>query len=207
MTTTIEGIGVPFGGPFSGRDSYDTFFTARTNLGLDLQPDGGPLLYQHGLDPTIRMTPIGRWEVIETTTAGVRVRATIADGPFHDAIRALLDEGALAFSPGSAEHSVRYNARTGEVIDWPLWEISLTPNPSNSYAVVSGIGGIRILGSGPVVRVVAAVSDPAPAVRVVRAAKAAPGGRVVRVRPTLQVGIFTPEQIRDIRRASGLTDR
>jgi hypothetical protein len=124
---------------------------AVTQLHLDLQPHGGPLLYQHGLDPSVGLSPIGRWFPEGTTAGGLRVRAVLDPiSPFYDAIRSLLDDRMLGFSPGSAEHSQRINRKTGEILDWPLWEISLTPSPSNTLGTVDAPVAIRIVRPGTV---------------------------------------------------------
>src|SRR5574340_556400 len=58
---TIEGR-LAYGGPFGGRDFYRTIFSARTDYGLDLHPDGLPVLFDHGFDTEIGLHPVGRTE-------------------------------------------------------------------------------------------------------------------------------------------------
>jgi hypothetical protein len=68
----IEGWAVPFDGHIAGgKDSYNTFFSARTNFALDWFPmDARPTLYQHGLDPDTSITPVGRMRSIEVKETG-----------------------------------------------------------------------------------------------------------------------------------------
>lgn len=134
----IEGLGVPFGGPFGGKDLYGTTFTARTDLALDLHPGGVPVLYQHGFDDEIGLAPVGRVASYRTTPEGVWVRAQLDKrAAYYTRIRALLEQDALGFSAGSAEHSVRWDEGSGEILVWPLHEISLTPTPANPLAVIA----------------------------------------------------------------------
>lgn len=134
----VEGLGVPFGAPraMHGKDTYRTYFSARTDLALDTTAaDGsGPLLWQHGMDPAVGLMSVGRWTPVRTDKRGVWVRAELdPKGPFTEPIGEALDAGLLGFSPGSAEHSVEVGP-DGMIRQWPLWEVSLTPTPSNPLA-------------------------------------------------------------------------
>lgn len=152
----LEGLGIPFGGPFDGRDSYGTFASARTDFHWDLFPDvvpgksgarsaeqGQPKFirpntFHHGFDKTVGLSRIGGWSPTRTDDDGVWVQAQLDKHQAHYAkVRALLDKGALAFSVGSAEHSVRIDEKTGEWLDWPAYELALTPTESNPYAQIA----------------------------------------------------------------------
>ena len=140
-TRTIE-LRLAYGGPFNGRDTYRTYFSARTDWGLDLHPEGVPILYNHGFDPDFGLRPIGRSAPTATFRSdadGLWVQAEIDKRHqyYETRVRPLLDKGALGASQGSAEHSVRIDGKTGEVKAWPLGEISLTPTESNPWNMVA----------------------------------------------------------------------
>src|SRR4026207_892300 len=61
---TLEILGVPFGGPNSGRDSDGERFTPSTNLYLD-KYSKIPIVLSHGLDPKTGK-PVGKPEYIGT---------------------------------------------------------------------------------------------------------------------------------------------
>ena len=141
----IEGYGPAFGGPFRGRDSYHTFASTRTNFHWDLFPDDmteprfvRPLNFQHGFDPDVGLTRVGGWSPVRTTDKGVWIRAQLdKHHAYYGAIRELLGNDALAFSPESAEHAVRIDEKTGEWLDWPAIAMALTPTPSNPWSAIA----------------------------------------------------------------------
>jgi hypothetical protein len=133
----LEGLGIPFGGPFNGSDSYGTRATRDSNLHLDAWPDGGLLLYHHGLDPEIGFSRIGSWKPIRTDDKGVWIQAQLMKAhAWADAIGELVDLGALGFSAGTRQDNMSYT-RTGDWRDWPVMEISLEPMRSNPWAVIT----------------------------------------------------------------------
>jgi hypothetical protein len=170
----IEGLGIPFGGPFAGRDSYGTFASPRTDFFWDLFPDVVPLTvragdvdevigearfirpvtYNHGFDSDIGLSRIGGWSPVRTDPDGVWVQAQIDKrAKWYARIAPLLDKNALGFSSGSAEHAVRFDERTGEWLEWPVYELALTPTEANPLAAIAAraaaagtrLGGQRIL--------------------------------------------------------------
>jgi hypothetical protein len=137
-TITIEGYGVPFGGPIKGKDMHGQYFSKNTDFALDLIPDGQrPLLYQHGLDKTLKTSVIGRWSVKKIDDGGVWVSAQLnARSEYINEIKELLDQDALGFSSGTMGHLVQVSPKSGEILKWALVELSLTPNPANPNAYV-----------------------------------------------------------------------
>jgi len=135
---TIEGYGVPFGGPIKGRDMHGQFFSKNTDFALDLIPDGQrPLLYQHGLDKKLDTQVIGRWGVKRIDDGGVWVQAQLnARSEYINEIKELIDQDALGFSSGTMGHLVKVSSKTGEILKWALVELSLTPNPANPNAYI-----------------------------------------------------------------------
>lgn len=137
----IEGIGIPWGGPWvgadgQGRDLYGQFFSAKTELCLDWFPER-PLLYQHGFDASTGTSVVGRvkaWEV--KADQGVWVQAQLdASSEYFDALKDLIEKGRLFFSSGSVEHLFKA-AKDGEILMWPWIELSLTPSPANLFATL-----------------------------------------------------------------------
>lgn len=155
----IEGLGYPF----KSRDTYGTFFSARTAYHWELFPDvtpgatrdGGPLFirpvtYHHGFEPDFGLDRIGGWSPVRMDDDGVWVQAQIDKRHRYYAtrIKPLLDSGALGLSGGSAEHSVRIDT-SGEIVEWPTYELALTPVESNYLAQVATRAGetLRIVAS------------------------------------------------------------
>lgn len=133
---TIEGWLVPFDGPFSGKDSYGTRFTASTDYALDWFTER-PLLFQHGLDPATGLTPVGRIRSVEVKDKGVWMQAQLdAQSEYFESIREMVKAGKLFLSSGSVEHLVQIDRRSGDVLRWPLIEGSMTPTPSNLLATI-----------------------------------------------------------------------
>lgn len=134
--TMLEGLLVPYGGSFNGRDSYGTFASRNTEFCLDWFPVR-PFLYHHGLDAYTRATPIGRITTLEKRDAGIWMKAQLdAHNEYIDEIRKLVDAGALGLSSGAMAHLVEIDDKTGEWRQWPIVEGSLTPSPSNLLATV-----------------------------------------------------------------------
>lgn len=154
----IEGR-LAFGGPFNGRDTYRTFFSARTDWVLDLHPEGVPVLFNHGFDPEFGLSTLGRSEPtasFRTDADGVWVQLQLDKRQKYYAtrVRPLLDAGGLGLSQGSAEHSIRIDQKSGEVLLWPLGEISLTPTEANPWNVVATrsaetVAMLRIVAADP----------------------------------------------------------
>jgi hypothetical protein len=137
--TRLEGWLVPFDGHVAGgKDSYNTRFSARTAYALDWFPAGRPLLYQHGMDTETGIAPVGRIDSLEVRDAGVWMQAQLDKGnEYFEAIREMVKAGKLFLSSGSVEHLVQVDARSGEMLRWPIVEGSLTPTPANLYATVA----------------------------------------------------------------------
>ena len=137
-TLEVRGLGIPFGGPINGKDLHGQFFSAKTDFAWDLIPDGArPLLYQHGLDDTVKTEVVGRWGVEKVDAKGVWVRAQLsARSSYLSEIKELLTEDALGLSSATMGHLVKVNQKNGEILNWPVVELSLTPNPANPTAYV-----------------------------------------------------------------------
>lgn len=135
----IEGPGMPFGGPFNGRDLDQQYFSKTTDFALDwFAPNARPLLYHHGLDDDAGTTVVGRvksWEV--KADIGVWTQAQLdKQSKYFAAIKEMVAAGKLYLSSGAMAHLVQVEQKTGEIKRWPWVELSLTPTPANLLARV-----------------------------------------------------------------------
>lgn len=135
----LDILAIPFGGPISGRDTDGETFTPSTNLHLDWYAGGTmPLLYHHGFDPTLKADPIGRVDVSSATMEddGWWVRAQLDKAhQYYRQIKELIEREALGASSQALGTLTRYS-KTGEILEWPWVELTLTPSPANLYATV-----------------------------------------------------------------------
>lgn len=136
----IEGLAIPYGGSFKGRDLHGETFSAKTDLALDWFPDEGrPFLYHHGLDRAVKTTLVGRQISREERPMGQWVQVQLDKrSKYMDAISDLVDKGALGFSSGSMPHLVR-TAKNGHIDRWPWVELSGTPTPAEPGAAVYAV--------------------------------------------------------------------
>lgn len=133
---TIEGWGVPFGGPMNGRDMDGEAFTRATNLYLDAY-EKRPLLYNHGGDDLVRWTPVGQQTKATRRERGIWVEAQIDMAKeYSELLLELLGQEMLGFSSGANPRSVAKSA-DGLITEWFWNELSLTPTPANPFAMVS----------------------------------------------------------------------
>lgn len=135
----IEGRAIPFGGPFHGKDTYGTFFSVRTDLALEPPIK---VWYNHGFDPDFGFSSLGRVTSVRTEDDGIWVQTQIDKRHkyYETRVKPLLDDPSgpqLGFSAGSAEHSYREDPKTGELLSYPVHEISLTPTEANPWAAIA----------------------------------------------------------------------
>lgn len=133
---TIEGIAMPFGGPFNGRDLEGESFTAKTDFALDWFAER-PLLYEHGFDKDMGTSVVGRvkrWGIDEKV--GVWFEAQLDKAHrYYEAIQKLIEQGKLFVSSGALSYMTE-RKETGEITRWPWVELSLTPRPANPMATL-----------------------------------------------------------------------
>lgn len=136
----IEGLAIPYGGPLAGKDRHGEDFGPDTDLALDWFPEEGrPVLYQHGLDDTLKTTLAGRQIEREAMDDGQWVKVQLDRRNRHKAqLDELIDQGALSFSSGAPPHLVQ-TRKDGHIIRWPWVELSLTPTPANDWAGVYAV--------------------------------------------------------------------
>jgi hypothetical protein len=139
-------LAIPFGGPIEsgegkGVDTDGEFFSENTDLCLDWFPTQRPLLYEHGRDDDLQVTPIGRVDVTsaEKDEAGWWLRAQVEkSNRYWSAISQLIEDDLLYASSGAMSHLVK-RTKDGEITRWPWVELSLTPNPANLFATVQPV--------------------------------------------------------------------
>jgi hypothetical protein len=135
----IEGLAIPFGGPFAGKDLHGEAFDAETDFAFDWFPNGRPVIYDHGTDKTLKAAPTGRQVDQEIRDIGVWAKVQLdRSNAYFGAIKELVDRGKLFFSSGSVPHLVE-TTKEGKIKRWPWIELSLTPQPANPMAAVYAV--------------------------------------------------------------------
>jgi len=91
------------------------------------------LLFQHGRNPNIGRSPIGKVLEARLDDVGLWVRAQVFKAnQAADAVWNLIQQGIQHFSVGALEKAVR---KLGQrIVEWPLVEISIEPMAANPYA-------------------------------------------------------------------------
>ncbi|HOA23223.1 MAG TPA: phage major capsid protein [Aggregatilineales bacterium] len=135
----LDVLGVPYGGPFGGKDAEGEYFTPESDLWLERIPRR-PVVYYHGLEeedspPQIIGEELG-WERRED---GVWFRVLLDRGSaLARRIWEAAQKGFARASSGAIGHLVR-TAPDGRILVWPIGELSLLDArehlPANPYAV------------------------------------------------------------------------
>lgn len=135
----IEGLAIPFGGPFAGKDLHGESFGPDTDFALEWFPDEGrPVLFDHGLDTGMKTALVGRQIERAAQDAGHWVKVQLDKrNRYFDQITKMVNDGALSFSSGSLSHLVKVD--DGSIKSWPWVELSLTPTPANPDAAVYAV--------------------------------------------------------------------
>ena len=155
----IEGLAIPFGGPFAGKDLHGEDFGPDTDLALEWFPtEGRPVLYNHGLDESVKGAPVGRQIERTLTDLGHWAKVQLDKrSRYFEAIKELVDKEALAFSSGAIPHLVQAR-KDGHIEHWPWVELSLTPTPANPEAMVYAVKTVDAIEH--IAAVKAAIPDP-----------------------------------------------
>lgn len=112
------------------KDLQKQFFTKSSELWLDKYPVV-PALFHHGLDPAVGLSVVGHRLKAQVEERGVWVKHWIDKAnKFWAWVEPLLKAEKLFYSPGSANHLVRIDAKTGEIFSYPVIEDTLTPIPA-----------------------------------------------------------------------------
>lgn len=124
----VTGRVVTFSGP-RDPDRVNDFFTQETDFWLNGPNERRPVIYHHGLDPTLKRRRFGNVE-LSLAADGVWAEGSIqADDPDARKLHELAEQGALRWSTGSVAHLVVKSLRGGanHIDEWPIAECSLTP--------------------------------------------------------------------------------
>lgn len=145
----IEGYAIRFSDG-SKRDLDNEYFTKNTFLGYT---EKVPVFYDHALNGEVKKIPIG-YAQLERREDGIYSKGVLTTDVVKDffsdelekaqkyleKIKELGIKGYLGFSTGTAAHTVVKSAN-GEIKQWILTELSLTPTPAeplNDANVKSG---------------------------------------------------------------------
>ncbi len=124
----VGGYLVIWGGP-DQRDLQGEYFTPETELGLDWYAQR-PVLYQHGLDGSLKAAVIGVIDTLRPDDTGLWAEAQLdLRQRYVRVVQKLVDKGVLGWSSGSLPHLVEV-AGDGQIKHWPIVEGSLTPTPA-----------------------------------------------------------------------------
>lgn len=119
---------------FSGAADPDLsgeYFTKSTDFFLDADQPRAVILYDHGLDPTLKARKLGRGDLkVDDVGVWLEAQLTLRDD-YEKAIYAMAEAGKLGWSSGSAPHLVEREKikKSVEIKSWPIVEASLTPQP------------------------------------------------------------------------------
>ena len=133
----VEGWAIPFGGPLTGEKDLDgEAFSKDTEFFLDAY-DERPLLFEHGNDKTMGMSPIGPSGEWEKRDDGIWLLTQIERAAkYREHLIELAKRGLLGFSSGAHPMS-KVKSASGRIEQWMWIETSLTPIPSNPFGMVA----------------------------------------------------------------------
>ena len=140
----LEILAAPYGSP-TDRDHLNEWFSARTDFMIDVG-DKRPALYFHGFTPDKKMSVkptsnvLGKAHVSRIDDEGVWMEAELKEGRLADRVWEAAEKGTCRASTGSINYLCRSDDKTGEVLAWPIAEISLIDeglgrHPVNDKAV------------------------------------------------------------------------
>ncbi len=139
----LDVLGIPFGGPYNGKDADGERFSPQTNLHLDKYPYA-PVVHYHGFNedgtPTKAPEYIGKTESHEVKEDGVWFRVILDKASeIAKGIMQAAKEGLARASSGSVSHLTRID-KDGHIREWPVAELSIFDTrggmePANNYAV------------------------------------------------------------------------
>lgn len=131
----IEGLGIPFGGPFAGKDLHGDDFGPDTDLCLEWF-DKRPLLFEHGQDSKLQHSKIGTVINYNVTEDGVWVQAQLDKrAKYYKIVKQLIDAQGAGFSAGALDYLIKGSKSDPKhATRWPWIEMSITPIPANPLA-------------------------------------------------------------------------
>jgi phage head maturation protease len=126
---------------FDSVDLQNEYFTKNTFLGVE-ENSKTILMYNHGLDETLKRVPIGQTIKYAIDDYGLSFEAELKalnpnlwkelqiddNQKYLDAIKDMIKSGNLGVSSGAVGHSVIKS--NNEIKQWLIGELSLTPTPA-----------------------------------------------------------------------------
>lgn len=128
----IQAYGAIWGSP-QQRDLHKEWFSKSTEELTSVFDQMGkiPFFFQHAADETIKSTVIGEVVEMSTDDIGLWYRARVRE---HEAykrmVKPLLEEKKLYSSTGVLPAAKRVNKMTGQIVRWPIIEITGTHTPA-----------------------------------------------------------------------------
>ncbi len=102
-----------------------------------------PLLYHHAMDPAVKAAVVGTVDVMIPDDVGLWYEAQLDKATqYKQAIRQLVQQAALATSSGRLPGAGKVSPE-GEVLRWPICEVSLTPMPMEPRLMVRPVAEIK----------------------------------------------------------------
>ena len=142
---TLEVLGAPFGGHLDGKDTDEQFFSPKTDFMVQVG-DTRPVIYYHGKSPKgvnmLKPEVIGVATVSRIDGAGVWFDVKLGLSLLADRVLTAAAEGLAKASSGAINYLIRVAEKTGEILTWPLAELSLFDTgpgrqPANQLASVA----------------------------------------------------------------------
>ncbi|CAK0770162.1 putative Phage major capsid protein [Gammaproteobacteria bacterium] len=141
---TLDVLGVPFGGPFNGRDMVGEKFTPRTKVHEDIYHEI-PVFYYHGYDENFRPQGdpiiIGKATYDHVDNSGHWYKVILDKAQqLAERVWEAAKAGTARASSGTIAHILR-KTQDGEITNWPVVEMTLTDRltgklqAANAYAV------------------------------------------------------------------------
>lgn len=141
----IGGHAVLWGSP-TKRDLMDEFFTTKTAelTAIFDVTKRLPLLYEHAIDGKLMTTVVGLVDKVQADEVGLWYEAQLTmAGKYRAAIDELIGQGLLGTSSGTLPAARRVDRKTGQVLRWPVVEISLTPRPAEPRMMERPVAEIK----------------------------------------------------------------
>ena len=143
-------LGVPFGGPISGRDVDGEAFTPKTDIWLQVG-DSRPVTYLHGYGPDSSedvqgipvITGVAKYTGADERGHWFRVKLDTGEPLAQRILQAANTSIPVRASSGALSHLVRMNKFSAGLIDvWPVGELAIFDTndwrlPANDFAVVN----------------------------------------------------------------------
>lgn len=162
---------VSYYGHKNGKDAHGEYFSPRTDFAVEDFPTP-PLLYYHGYDEANRKMskPVvtGKFVSRRNTTQGHALLYQLKSGKYADLQWSAALKGECVVSPGTVGHLIRKSDRDGELLYWPLaevsaWDYSDKRKPANLHSVAAPVLKALYLAEGLTLPTsIATANDPKP---------------------------------------------